>query len=289
MPNPTTELKETVNQNPFSESGTSPPVHKAAELFPMMDEKELMELASDIQKNGQQEPIMTHPETGEVIDGRNRLKACQLIGIEPRYQAWTGSGSVVNFVISKNIHRRHLNNHERTVIAERLIEMFSKEAQVRQKNGRPSEDKGDAAAKAAAVMNVPKRGVEKVKKVRVNGTENVNAALDAHIISIGEADQIASLSPQQQDEVILVKDKKDRQKKLSEIKSTQTPNTTEDDRLNESVRDIKKSIKKLGEDLNTLCEDEARCLEQELKALRDVVAIKLKLITASPIEGGKNE
>jgi hypothetical protein len=56
------------------------PVHPAAEMFPMMSEAELRALGKDIQKRGQQAPIVIID--GLLLDGRNRLDAMELVGID---------------------------------------------------------------------------------------------------------------------------------------------------------------------------------------------------------------
>jgi len=53
-------------------------IHLRAEMFPMMPEEELAELAEDIRENGLIHPIMLDTD-GQVIDGRNRLAACKLV------------------------------------------------------------------------------------------------------------------------------------------------------------------------------------------------------------------
>jgi hypothetical protein len=57
-------------------------VHPAADLFPLMSETELKELAEDIRKNGLQQPvIIRHLDGGsQLLDGRNRLDALALLG-----------------------------------------------------------------------------------------------------------------------------------------------------------------------------------------------------------------
>src|SRR4051812_45250578 len=60
--------------------------HPDANLFPMLSEAELSELAADIVANGQRETIKLD-HTGEfLVDGRNRERACYLAGIDPRYE-----------------------------------------------------------------------------------------------------------------------------------------------------------------------------------------------------------
>lgn len=62
--------------------------HPASLLFPMMSDSELNELAEDIKKSGQIEPVVLYH--GEVLDGRNRLKACELAGLEPKFTEANG-------------------------------------------------------------------------------------------------------------------------------------------------------------------------------------------------------
>ena len=51
-------------------------VHPLAEIFPLLDDKALQDLADDIKQNGQQTPILAC--RGTIVDGRNRLKACEI-------------------------------------------------------------------------------------------------------------------------------------------------------------------------------------------------------------------
>jgi hypothetical protein len=57
--------------------------HPAADVFPLMSPDELRKLADDIQAHGIRVPIQTRTaDDGELylIDGRNRLDACELLG-----------------------------------------------------------------------------------------------------------------------------------------------------------------------------------------------------------------
>ena len=67
-------------------------IHLRAEMFPMMPEEELAELAEDIRENGLIHPIMLDTD-GQVIDGRNRLAACKLAKVEPRFEKPERQGS----------------------------------------------------------------------------------------------------------------------------------------------------------------------------------------------------
>jgi hypothetical protein len=92
--------------------------HPISGLFPVLPDDQLFELAEDIAKNGLREPIVLFD--GMVLDGRNRLKACDLAGVEPRFEEYTGSDPF-SYVVSCNLHRRHLSAEERKAIAKELI------------------------------------------------------------------------------------------------------------------------------------------------------------------------
>lgn len=81
-------------------------VHPAAEVFPMLSDEELGELADDIRANGLHQPIVLDID-GLVIDGRNRLSACNLAGVEPRFEEY--DGDPIAYIWGANVHRRHMN------------------------------------------------------------------------------------------------------------------------------------------------------------------------------------
>ena len=107
------------------------PIHPAAELLPGMSEQELRELGEDIRKNGLYEGVALLD--GKLLDGRNRLDAMQVAGI----RLVTGNGhpewanipyrnvqgvEPFTYVISKNIHRRHLTAEQKRELIAKLLE-----------------------------------------------------------------------------------------------------------------------------------------------------------------------
>lgn len=89
--------------------------HPAADLFPIMGVEELAALAEDIRVNGQRVPIIRDGE-GRIVDGRNRLAACELAGVEPVYTDLNGADPL-DTSISMNVKRRNLTAGQRAIAA----------------------------------------------------------------------------------------------------------------------------------------------------------------------------
>jgi hypothetical protein len=94
------------------------PFHPFAAKFPLMKGRDFDELVKDIGTNGLRHPIIQHE--GQILDGRNRYRACLNSGVAPIFHTFSGDDPFA-FVISANIHRRHLTpKQKRDVIAELL-------------------------------------------------------------------------------------------------------------------------------------------------------------------------
>lgn len=103
--------------------------HAVANIFPLMSGEEYEALKADIAANGQIEPIWLHPD-GSIIDGRNRYRVCMELGIAPTYREWDGGGSLVAFVASLNLNRRHLDAGQRAMIGLAIKRMLEEEIKV---------------------------------------------------------------------------------------------------------------------------------------------------------------
>ena len=88
------------------------PVHPAADVLPMLDPDELKDLAADIKAHGLQKPVLVCD--GVLIDGRNRLAACKLVGITPDVKDVTGCDPVGR-MLSENIQRRNLSTSQQAM------------------------------------------------------------------------------------------------------------------------------------------------------------------------------
>jgi ParB-like chromosome segregation protein Spo0J len=201
-------------------------VHPAATLFPSLQGVELGELAADIQVHGLREPIVVHQ--GLLIDGRNRLRACELAGVEPRFVDWHGAGSVVGYILSVNLHRRHLDESQRAMAAARSKPMFQEEAAQRRAAGllrdRPGSrsfegagiknphvftvganlqsPRGRANAEAGQALNVSERSVTAASKVLARADEEIIQAVESGMVAVSDAAAVATLSPEKQRQAI---------------------------------------------------------------------------------------
>jgi ParB-like chromosome segregation protein Spo0J len=106
--------------------------HPVANIFPMMDFDVLGELTEDIRNNGLLEPIWLD-RNGLIIDGRNRYLACKEAGIEPEYRTYEGEGSLVAFVVSLNLKRRHLDSGQKAFVAVDIEKFLAEEAKEQQR------------------------------------------------------------------------------------------------------------------------------------------------------------
>jgi hypothetical protein len=81
-------------------------VHPLAAVFPMMTDDELQDLAADIREHGLLHPIVLDAD-GVLIDGRNRLRACEIAEREPQFERLNGHDAAA-FIVSANLNRRNL-------------------------------------------------------------------------------------------------------------------------------------------------------------------------------------
>ena len=157
--------------------------HPIAEIFPLMSEEPLVELTEDIRQNGQLAPITLYE--GKILDGRNRYAAVKKLKLKPKTRELGKGQDPLQFVISANLHRRHLTTSQRAMVAAKIANMPV---------GRPQKKTpqicGVSETEAANSLSVAPRSVSAAKKVLtegtpeeamavVNGKETVSAAAKA--------------------------------------------------------------------------------------------------------------
>lgn len=166
-------------------------IHPAANLFPGMDEDSFQALKGDIAKHGQRELVTLY--RGKLIDGRNRVAACEELGIDWEAGELVEDDGPIDpyeYVLSINLHRRHLTTSQRSMIAGRMATL--KHGQVG--NGREVESSnGDSTIhQAASLLNVGKKSVERSKQVLDKGSKAVIDSVDAGTIPVSLAAKLVN-------------------------------------------------------------------------------------------------
>lgn len=194
-----------------------PPVHPAAELFPMMSDDELRALAADIKANGLQQPVIMFG--AQLLDGRNRWRACEIAGVEPRLRDWNGKDAVA-YVRSLNLHRRHLTAAQRAALAVKAEPVFAEKAAERQKEAasrggkskgvggnRPDLPPKRALAEAAKTTGASLDSAKAMKQVAQRAPEVVDLVQRGQVETVADARRIADVEPDKRAAVVeLVRD-----------------------------------------------------------------------------------
>ena len=123
-------------------------IHPAADLFPMVEGDEFRELCADIKERGLAQPITIWTD-GTLLDGRNRLLACYETHQEVVLDRYEGTDPV-EFSLSANLHRRHLNPGQRAVVALKVRKLLQPAAKERIAHAGRSSAPGKPSEKASA-------------------------------------------------------------------------------------------------------------------------------------------
>ena len=167
--------------------------HTLASIFPLMTDAEYAALKADIAQYGMRQPIITWQN--KIVDGRNRYNVCIQLGIEPQFQEWDGNGDLLAFIVSQNLHRRHLNESQRAVIAEQLANMRQGERTDLQPSANlPKVSQDDAAA----LFNVSPRTIRSVKVIKREAPDMISRIANK-LMTVHEA--VKQLKERQREEI----------------------------------------------------------------------------------------
>ena len=166
-------------------------IHPVADLFPLIEGDEFAQLVDDVREHGVREPVWLHPD-GRIIDGRNRARAAVEAGVDLPTRVWDGSGSLVQFVLSLNLHRRHLTSSQKAVLALEVEPILAEEAKQRQRHGGPEakgsqivdyvdSNEGKAAEQAAQLVGTNRQYVADAKRVAQERPDLIEQVRDGAI------------------------------------------------------------------------------------------------------------
>jgi hypothetical protein len=111
----------------------------AFNIFPEASEEDFNRLLEDIRNNGfdQSQPVIVYD--GAILDGWNRYRACQALGISPAIKTFDGDQSAALRLVMRTNKRRNLNKGQWATIAieaEELMMVLREEAS-KNVGGRP--------------------------------------------------------------------------------------------------------------------------------------------------------
>ena len=217
--------------------------HPASDIFPVMADAEFQKLKANISANGVLEPVWLCG--GMVLDGRHRMMACAQLGISPPLREYAGDDPV-GFVVSLNLHRRHLDTSQKAMVAAKLANL---------PHGVRADQSGHMAgvtqSEAAELLNVGERTVRRARAVLDEGTPELIEAVERGEKSVTAASREAKPA------------------------KSNPPETAPD--LADELAEARKTIVELAEENESLClsampETElmakVRALEAELRVTR---------------------
>jgi protein gp37 len=190
-------------------------IHPIALLLPEMDADGFDKFKEDISGNGVIEPIILWQ--GKVLDGRHRYRASKELGIDIDARHWEGGMDPVEYVVSKNLLRRHLSKPQLAMCAAKAMAYHTELAKERQRESggdkkseeyqksvspkleQPIEEKkpfasnkneNKANSKAGKLFGVSKSSVASAKVVLDHGTEEEKKAVESGDVPLVTAEKI---------------------------------------------------------------------------------------------------
>ncbi|KKN38347.1 hypothetical protein LCGC14_0754220 [marine sediment metagenome] len=242
--------------------------HEIAAIFPLMQNGEFETFKADIEQKGLLDPIVLYE--GKILDGRNRYNALDALGRldDIRTEDFEGTwNEAIEQVMSKNLHRRHLQQSQRGMAAATHIELYRGPAKERQVEGghaggmiggrgqhkpvadpsigiRPKDLKpipSQSRDDAGAAFGCSGATVERCRRVRDKGANELAAAVLKGEVSAGAADVLIQYPKKKQSE--LVKDgKKAIKAAVAAKKTTQVRKATRKKKPPQLIATINSSI-----------------------------------------------
>lgn len=166
--------------------------HTVANLFPLIEGQAFADLKDDIAAHGLREPIVMFE--GKILDGRNRYLAGTAAGALLRFTEYRGDDALA-YVLSINLHRRHMDDSQRAMVAAKIATM-------RRGSNQHSPNGGTSQSQAAQLLNVGKRSVERAAIVRDRAVPRLVEAVERGSVPVSTAAEIASEPVERQQSII---------------------------------------------------------------------------------------
>ncbi len=202
--------------------------HQYCLLFPVANEVDQTALRESIEKNGLREPITVYE--GKILDGRNRYNALVELRLlesndklKPEHYVEFSGTDALEFVLDKNLARRHLSESQRAMVAAELanIGWGGNRHELGQKREHqdanlhldqpaldfdpapPSTPAEPLVSRAAAAkkLHVSTRSAATAAKIKKTSAPEVTEAVKKGTLSLAAAEKVAKLPLEKQREV----------------------------------------------------------------------------------------
>lgn len=163
-------------------------VHPVAALFPAMEAEDRRRMREDIEAQGVRRPVEVQGRF--LLDGRTRLSICGELGIEAPWVEVGVDVDAVGWILSANVHRRHLSTSQRAVLAAELVGVAGE--------GR----EGMTLEAAAEAVNVSRMSVARAKAVGDAGSEELREAVRDGTVTVADAYKVRGADSGALDEAV---------------------------------------------------------------------------------------
>lgn len=217
--------------------------HPAADLFPMMPADQYQAFKEDIRKNGFQQSITIYQ--GQVLDGRNRYKAAVELNMLDELPIAEIDDDTdfdpFQWVISRNLHRRHLSESQRAKIAAKLAKLKHGDNQHTKEDGQICL----STKQVAEMLQVSPSSVKSAKIVEEHGSPELNEAVERGEVAVSKAAKIAKEVPKEKQAEEAKKkptkkkkqaDKDSKEKQAKESKGKSTDRDTDQEAVEDFLR-----------------------------------------------------
>jgi len=165
-------------------------LHPICEIFPPMSADEFERLKADIKENGQREPITYW--NGLLVDGRHRLRACQDLEVAVIEDELDPETDPVAYAVSTNLHRRHLTEGQRGMVAADLAKLKHGGDRKSEEIKGPIGTLNNSIEEASKMLKVSPRTTKRAKNILKNGCKELQQLVKDGKLSVLKAEEIAN-------------------------------------------------------------------------------------------------
>jgi ParB-like chromosome segregation protein Spo0J len=170
--------------------------HEIANCFPLIQGTDFLDLVEDVRKHGLLQAILTFE--GKILDGRNRFRACEVAGVQPRFVAFQGTWEEARAtVVSLNLQRRNLTEAEKAIAAKRVANLKhgSNRFEAKVESAIDDSTKPVTRREACEMMGVSEAAFDRASVVVDHGVPELVEAVGRETVPMSTGSEIARAIP----------------------------------------------------------------------------------------------